>query len=572
MKGTWEKVKAWFPVAVVLGAFVWSAVAIVTYRQKGAPPGAKVVRFGHWQLEASVREAIDQLGKKYSELHPDVVIVQDPIPDGIYGQWASTQLMGGTAPDIMQVGALLPDSVWLSYYNRYFVPLGRSVNAVNPHNAGTALADLPLRQTYKDGMKTGYVNELQDYYSVAFSIFGCRLFYNKDLLRELTGRDEAPRTYREFLEVCRTIAAKDHPSGQKYVPIASSGYHFGMMWDPLMFDPLTFGAVRRVDFNRDGFAGNDELFVAIRTGRMQFDHPAYRAKFEVMRQVSDHFQTGWTGLGRDEAVFLFAQRKAVFIGAASWDALSLLQQARGTFEVGLMDFPIPGPDDPEFGAVAEGPCYESTGAGFRFGVTRFSKHPDIALDFLLFLASQKHNEELNKIIGWIPAIVGTQADPILAAFEPHLEGVYGALPATLGGETTVAWNQLVSSYQVGKIDFPTLAAKYTEVYREKGLTDFLEQQRDWRRGMAQAEQFLAGIRSRALAGTGDQSESQWVKYRALTAQRQVWGEVNHSRQMKLIEQGLEPAQAGPYEYSPAVLEKVKARLRAEAVPSRPAAR
>lgn len=562
MKALWQKIRTYFPLVAILAAFAWSAISIAFYREtRGPPAGARVIRLGHWQLEASVSQAIEEMAQKYRKLHPDVWVVQDPIPDAIYGQWASTQLMGATAPDIMQVGAQLPDTVWLSYYNRYFLPLGRVANQINPHNAGTDLEKLPLRQTYKDGMKTGYVTELQDYYSVAFSIFGCRLFYNRDLLRKLTGQDTAPQNYREFLDVCARIATQTNAVGQKYIPIASSNYHFPMMWDPLMFDPLTFGAVMKTDFNRDGFVGNDELFVGVRTGRIDFDHPAYRAKFGAMRQVTDYFQTGWTGLGRDEAVFLFAQQNAVFIGAASWDALSLMQQAKGYFEVGLMDFPIPGRDDPEFGAVAMGPCYESAGAGFRFGVTRFSKHPDLAIDFLLFMASQEHNEELNKVIGWIPAILGAESDPLLAAFEPHLEGVYGALPATLGGETSVKWGQVVSAFQVGKMDFDTMAREYSAFYKEKGLADFLEQQRTWRRGMAQAEQFLAGIRSKAIATTGPESDSQWIKYRALTAQRQVWEEVNHSRQMKLIDQGLDPDTAGPYEYSPQVIEKIKARLR-----------
>ena len=42
--------------------------------------------------------------------------------------------MGGTAPDIMQVGGMLPGNIWLSYYNRYFTPLTRYVNTPNPHN------------------------------------------------------------------------------------------------------------------------------------------------------------------------------------------------------------------------------------------------------------------------------------------------------------------------------------------------------------------------------------------------------------------------------------------------------
>ena len=564
MRALWARLRPSLPLLVVAAAYLWSAASIVFYRHRGPPAGATVIRIGHWQLESSVREAIDELAREYRKVHPDVWVVQDAIPDGVYAQWASTQLMGETAPDIMQVGAFLPDNIWLSYYSRYFLPLSRTVNQVNPHNAGTPLAGQPLRQTYKDGMKTAYVSELQDYFSVPLSIFGCRLFYNKDLLRRLTGRDAAPRDYREFLAACAAIAAQTNAAGQAYIPIAGSGYHFGMMWDPLLFDPLTYAAVRKADFNRDGFVGSDELFVGVRTGRIGFDHPAYRAKFEMMREVTDYFQTGWTGLSRDEAVFLFAQQKSVFIGAASWDALSLLQQAKGVFELGLMDFPLPAADDPRYGAVVSGPAYESVGAGFRFGVTRTSRHPEVALDFLLFLASQKGNEHLNRIIGWIPCVAGTHMDPFLAAFEPHLEGVYGALPATLGGETSTRWSQLVSAFQVKQIDVDQLARDYTAFYRDKGLTDFLEQQRTWRRGRHQSEQFLAGIRAMALATPGPEADSLWVKYRALTAQRQVWAEVDHNRQMKLVQQGLDPAAAGPYEYSPAVLERIRQRLRQEA--------
>ena len=558
----WARIKGYIPVAAIVVAFAWSGLSILFYRSKGPPPGATVIRFGHWQLESSVREAIDEMAKEYRKLHPDVWIVQDPIPDAIYGQWASTQLMGGTAPDIMQVGAQLPDPIWLSYYNRYFLPVGRQVNQPNPYNAGTELAAIPLRKTYKDGMKTGYVTELQDFYSIPFSVFGSRLFYNKDLLKQLTGLGEAPTEYRAFLDVCAKIAAQKTEKGQNYVPIAGSGYHFGMMWDPLMFSPLTYEAFKTADFNRDGFLGTDESFVGVRTGLLSFDHPAYRAKFKMMREVTDYFQTGWTGLGRDEAVFLFAQKKSVFIGAASWDALGLIQQAKdGHFELGLIDFPRPLPTDPEFGSFAAGPPYETVGAGFRFGITRFSKHADVALDFLLFLASQKQNEALNRIIGWIPAVTGTQMDPVLAAFEPHLEGVYGALAPTLGGETQVKWDQLVPKFQIRQMDFDQLAAEYTAFYREKGMEDFLKQQRDWRRGMHQSEQFLAGIRSRAL-GADDEAtrKSEWVRYRALTAQRQVWAEVDHSRQMKLVEQGVDRSAVGPYEYSTQVLQRVRARL------------
>ena len=84
----------------------------------------------------------------------------------------------------------------------------------------------------------------------------------------------------------------------------------------------------------------------------------------MLREVTQYFQTGYTGLGRDEAVFLFAQQRAVFITTGTWDVGSLHEQARGVFNVGIMDFPVPSRDDPEFGQVAEGPVYERPSSSF----------------------------------------------------------------------------------------------------------------------------------------------------------------------------------------------------------------
>lgn len=575
-------VRSYFALLVVFAVFLWSAFVIASFRTQQAPPDSIVIRLGHWQLEASVREGIDEMARLYREQHPNVILIQDAIPEGTYGQWVSTQLMGGTAPDILQVGAMLPGNIWLSYYNRYFNPLTRYVNTPNPHNAGTDIADVPLRRTYKDGMKTAYVTEMQEYMSIPLSLFGVRIFYNKDLLLQITGSDVAPLDYREFLAVCQKIRDTKNPAtGIPYIPIAGSAYHFGH-WDSMMFSPITYGAYRRADFNRDAFVGNDETFVAFKTGLLDFTFPPYACWLKMLREVTDYFQTGYTGLGRDEAVFLFAQQRAVFMTTGTWDARSLEEQAKGQFEVGIMDFPIPAHDDPVYGKVVEGRIYESPGSGFQFGITRNSKHPEVALDFLLFLASQKGNEKLNGIIGWIPAIVGTELDPLLQAFEPHLEGIYGNANFTLGGNTAVAWSQRYSLYQVNQISFDDFARTYTEFYLQEGLKDYMEQQRDWRRGMQRNEQYLAGIRGSAIladsaaaaaqtpedkAAAELDAESAWVRYRAITSSRQIWGELNHARQLDLITRDKLPdGYVGPYEYSTNVLARIRARLRSEEKP------
>ena len=557
----WSFLKTYFAVLVVASAYLWSIISVATARRALVPAGTQVeLRLGHWQLEAGVREALDRMAAEYSRLHPGVHIVQDAIPEGTYGQWMTTQLMGGTAPDMIEVGLGVPYNVMLGFHSRYFLPLTTYVNQPNPYNKGTDLESVPWRSTYKDAMRMSYVEELQEYMLVPLAQFGVRVFYNKTLLKRLTGLEQAPGDFGAFIALCERIKTCRDDRGRAYTPIAGSAYHLSM-WDGYMCEPLTYGAVRRADFNRDGAVGNDELFVAFQTGRINLDFPPFAAKFKMLRAITRQCQPGFTGLGRDEAVFLFAQQRAVFISTGSWDAGSLLDQARGSFEIGVMDFPMPSREDPVFGPVLEGRVYERPQASFPFAITRTSKHPDVALDFLRFLGSRQGNEELNRIIGWIPAISGTSLTPLLKAFEPNLEGVYGAMPVTLGGETIIKWQQLYSLFQVGQIGFEQLAAEFMPFYLANGVEEYQEMQRNRRRGVVRDEQFIAGLRSRTLRG-GAGGDAAWEQYRQITAARLLCRDLPAVLLERRLRAGSAPDAVGPYEFRPEVLDKVRARLRA----------
>ncbi|OGV72157.1 MAG: hypothetical protein A3K18_21130 [Lentisphaerae bacterium RIFOXYA12_64_32] len=553
-------VKKYYALGVVLAVFLWALYEVASYRIKESPIGTTTLRIGHWQLETGVRDGFVELAGEYQKLHPNVRILQDAIPEGVYGTWMSTQFLGGTMSDMVEMGLGLPYQVILSYYNRYCVPITPCVNLPNPYNKGTELEDTPLRDTYRDGMITGYTYEMQEYMTVPLSRFATRVFYNKDLLRKLCGRDEPPKDFREFIGVCEQIATKVNSQGQPYTPIVGSKYHFGI-WEWSLCNVLTYRLIEKADFNRDGFVDNSELYVAVKAGLVSFHDRPIEGKFKMVRDITRQCQAGFTGLSRDEGVFLFAQQRAVFMTTGTWDARSLQEQAKGKFEVALMDFPMPSQDDPEYGDLVVGPRYENPGTGFSFAVVRTGQDPEVAQDFLLFLASQKQNERLNKIIGWIPAIVGTETDPLLAGFKPCLDGVYGNFNVNLGGETWIKWLQLFSLYQVNQISYDDLVKEFEPFYKEHGLIDFQEQQRDWRRSMTLNEQLLSGIRAQALfAATPEDAAPAWVKYRTLTRDNQILPELLHAQQMHMVEKGMSKDALGPYEYSQKARQRIKADL------------
>jgi len=553
------RLRADLPFLVIGAFFFWALAAVLMNRAEESPPGIRVIRLSHWQLEPGFQAAIDQLAEEYSKLHPDVKIVQEAIPETSYGQWCSTQLMGGTAPDLMEMGKGLPHHIWISYYNRYMLSLTEYVNRPNPYNAGTDLAGEPLRGTYKDGMRTAYIDELQEYMNVPLTQLSIRLFYNKTLLKRLTGLDEAPQDYRSFLDVCKTIKESRTPEGDAYFPIAGSKFHVGM-WNSKMFYPLTYSAYRQADFNLDGYVSNYEQYVAFRAGLLTMEAPVYRAMFAMMREVLDHFQPGYIGLTRDEAVFSFAQQKAVFIATGTWDCRSLQVQAEGMFEIGVMDFPWPDTDDPVYGEFVEGPVYDRPLTLVAFAVNRYSENADVAIDFLLFLASQKQNETLNEIIGWTPCIRGAKTLGLLLAFEPKLRGIYPAWNPNLGGESWIKWLQMESLFKVNQVSYEDLCAEFGPFYVEQGYKDYLETTKDWRRGLNKQEHFIVGVRAEALSAGGEEAVSRWAKYRSLVAGRLVFSELGHAQRNLMVERGLSGTAEAPYIYDEALLERIRQNM------------
>lgn len=551
--------RGYFPILVVVGTFAWSAIVIASYRARENPPRTVTLRIAHWQLEPGVRKAFDILAEDYRKLHPNVRIVQDAIPETTYGQWVSTQLMGGTAPDILELGLGLPPNIWVAYMGRYFLPMTRVAEQPNPYNAGTEFAGVPLRLTYKDGMRESYVEELQDYMKIPLSQFGVRIFYNADLFKRLTGMDEPPLDYREFLKACDIIKGQVNDRGQPYIPLVGSKYHFAL-WDEMMFEPMTFVGLAKIDFGRDGVPDKDETFVAFKTERVGLDFPAFRARLKMVEQLRPYFQEGYTGLTRDEGVFLFAQERAVFITTGTWDAGSLIEQAKGKFDVEIMGFPMPSADDPDFGQFMIGPRYERPLSAFPFGVTRTSEHQAEAIDFLLFLAGKKQNEKLNSIIGWLPAIKDTEIEPFLAAFVPNLRGIYKGLDLNVGGESWVRWQQLYSLYQVGQVSLDEFIAEFDTFVRERGEVDFLERRNSWRRDAHRYEQLTAGIRATALLADPAESEAAWMRYRVAITSRQIGYEIGKNKLLHLLDEGPAPDAIGPYEYTPEALAAVRARV------------
>ena len=483
-----ERVRNGVGIGLLVVAFALSTGQVLHNQATFESPDRKVIRICHWQLEPGYREALDDIIAEYEQLHPDVKIIQIPIPESGYVQWVNTQLIGATAPDLVELRISEELDVYLA---RFFYPTSEEIAEPNPYNAGTDLADVAWRDTFFDGMRNSYRKRLLDYYGIPMTFHTVRIYYNKEMFREILGSDRAPRTYRELIAVCDKIRAYAKANGRTLYPMAGSRYQTWMLWGRY-YTSMTAGLLDRVDRDYNGLAEPYEPYLALVRNDLDLLHPKLKAGHEVVRRLTAYFQPGFMAAYREDGVFMFVQRRAAMISTGSWDSLSLIEAA--PFEVGVFRFPYPTRDDPEFGPFFDGPYSEAgIGSGGLFGITRISRHKEVALDFMRYWTSRTVNERFNRRAHWLPCIRGARPLAKLEPFMPDLDG-YGSIQSPIyGSASTVYWQQNWL-YVSGRIDFETLMARALPACKTMSWRDYEEFLRNQHRKMHHQERMLSLFR------------------------------------------------------------------------------
>ena len=425
-----------------LGRILWKQFAPSQAGEK-----EKVIRFAHWQLEGGVREGFDAVAAEYMRRHPGVKVMQIPVPERTFQNWLVTQLVGGTAPDLIEMGMGMTDE----HHARYFRPVSDIVNSPNPWNKGTSLENTPLRETFIDGLESGFSPTLLEYYGLPVSAFSLRMFYNLDLLKEITGAEKLPATYRELVALARQTREYSERTGRDITPVSGS-----RTYAPIILRRL-FGSQTEQLSSRIAYdflaTGPDSPNAALLSdgyldGKWSLENPEIVAGLELMRDLSQYMQPGFLQLGRDDAAFYFVQGHALMMATGSWDATSITTQAG--FRIGISHIPVPAPGDP-MGPFSLGPISDSgAAAGLVMGLTRQSAHPEIALDFLRFLASQPMNQRFSDVSKWAPSVVGVIPSSQAKIFQPFLDGFLGGVRLDFSGAdskrvVSTAYNRLMGA-------------------------------------------------------------------------------------------------------------------------------
>jgi raffinose/stachyose/melibiose transport system substrate-binding protein len=404
-------------VALLVGAFLWSATVVLSRKGRIGSQQKIEIRFAHWQLESGLREAFDRVAKDYMALHPEVDVKQVAVPGRAYPTWLQAGYVSGMLPDLVVLPGASDETL-----SAHFAPMTGEVVKPNPYNAGTSLEGVPWRETFLDGLaKSSGLSTLQEYYSAPSAVMTVRMYYNRPIWRKIFGNEKPPATYGEFIEASKAILDYAARTGKPLVPVAGSNLTANILLGELFASQTQ---KRALELDRlhslaafSGLAPN-----ALLEGFSSLDDPPIRDGLSLMREAGNLMQSGFMQLERDEAILYFAQQRAVMLPTGVWDYGSIVEQS--DFEVGVFPMPLPDEATPRYGKNILGKASEvASGTALDFLLSANSKHPEVAMDFLKFLTSQRENQIFAQISKWPPGIVGVEQATETSAFAPVKEGV-----------------------------------------------------------------------------------------------------------------------------------------------------
>lgn len=392
-------------------------------RKTSAEPPERVLRIGHYQLEAGVREGLATVATEYERLHAGVRIEQIAVPKRMFSAWMRTQFAGGTAPDLVQLGEGLTEEIAL----QNFRPISSHLRSPNPYDQPrSSSAAMPNSPTWRDSFVDGltsypsFIPALIDHYGIPNALFTLRVFYNRDLLAKISGETECPQSFDDFMRLCSEAEQHATKDGKRLFAMASGGEDGRLLLDTII-DSQMQRLTRQIDDLRILQAGVPDYFALRRmNGSWSLRSPGSLAGHALAREYGRHLLPGFLQLSAEDALLAFVQGRVLFLVTTTQAYGSLLTQAN--FPLGVSRLPLPGPGHSRFGAEILGPPADPLRPEVVLGITRAAPQPELALDFLQFLSSRRMNSLFAERTGWFPVNKAATRGRIPEALAPDTSG------------------------------------------------------------------------------------------------------------------------------------------------------
>lgn len=367
-----------------------------------------------------LRRAIDA----YQQLHPNVRIILVPIggADIVEGEYIKTQIMGGIAPDIVQINV---EAVWPDVDKGWWIPLDEYFDQPNPYipegEPGSdqwwdVFANLALTRA-----KRGPDGKL---YCLVFDLVEIGIFYNKDVFQK-HGLD-LPETWTEFLQLQQTL------KNLGYIPIALSAFHaydwaqdyfFDQMYYPILGEIDRIQAPPEEEEYLQGYLTAPELCWNIMVGNIAHDQPRYRETWRLIREWREFWPRD---ISRSDLHRLFVTQRSPMTWHVSPYARRLVYDEILDFEWGVFYLPPVTAECSPLGTGVDPAVFG--GAGTQYSVTRMAKdrgHLDQVIDFLAFLSTPQYGGKIvNEARVLIPNFAGVEMDEVMKPFADLLDYRY----------------------------------------------------------------------------------------------------------------------------------------------------
>ncbi|MBN1284455.1 MAG: extracellular solute-binding protein [Anaerolineae bacterium] len=436
----------------------------------------------------------------YMALHPGVTITVSTVPyDGLQ-DFYRTNLVGGTAPEIMHA-----EPWWNNFASLELIKQMDDVFAApNPYNEddtpwGDAFVQPFLDFTRDPG---GHINV------VPWSLYGVGMFYNKTFFDN--NGITAPTNWDEFMTTCKAI--KDAGALPMYVALKPNDaqwfWPLGMLGNFAMRSEVEAVNLRTAEgwaFDVEDPTSTlgesitvDEAWVAFNKGIIDpLAAPEYRVIAEMMNEWAENCIDRQAALAADGSevyqAFWTGQSKIFMNG--TWFISTLVNEINNLpeeqqFEWNIFAYPSPTADNGEMFSMGVMNQNMNLRNGFIVPANLDPAKEAIAIDFLQFMTSTEEasklfslnrvDEETGAEYPWSydpPAVVGVPMRPGTEALYPRIDNAEMGLFLTNGQGDTQGWDEFLNffgqQYLGGMIDTDAVLEEWS-FSLEGGLQRALE--------------------------------------------------------------------------------------------------
>lgn len=455
---------------IAFSAAVYISLVRPALEGAASPTGNRVLRVAHTLTDDGVRKAFEEAAARYQRLHPERKVIIQTVPSRIYSQWANTQVIGETAPDILQVTN--NTGQWSEFAQRHLLPLGSLISQPNPYNHDAPSATAPWFSTFKDNLESGFFLHLMEYYRVPVALNTTRIIINKQLFEEIMGHTRFPTDLVEYHEFAERTKAHPRSTATAVYPMAVSADYLTRSGENSFvarqfLHPATMNVLEAYDI---AFWNVQETpHYGLINGSLTLADPIHVAAFSMFRDFAQTCQPGYTVYNSDDVRMLFLQRRAVAMVGNTWDFGVLERLA--DFEISVIPFPRLAREHD--GVRQHLPrARDTVSDGMSLGVFRRSPNIDWAVDFLHFIASERENHRVCESLDWIPSVSGAPPTARLAPFEPSTQGPIGSLLLSRGpGQTNIYTERQLPLLLTGRITPEDFLIGLEQVWLRHGEAD-----------------------------------------------------------------------------------------------------